>query len=137
VTVEISHDEITQVRNLIFELNSEQAGVVVVEGKRDSYALKNLGCSKEILEFHSFCGITKFADSVSDCKNLIILFDSDRKGRYLTRRVIDQLERRAKINLSYKKRLNKIANGRIRAVEEMSKYAEFLGPLAPVGIRTA
>lgn len=128
--MEISHDEIAQIKNLISELNSERNGVVVVEGKRDSSALKDLGCSREILEFHSFGGITKFADSVSSCTNLIILLDSDRKGRYLTRRIIDQLERRAKINMSYKKRLNKIANGRIRMIEEMSRYSEFLNSFA-------
>jgi len=99
---------------------------VVVEGKRDSAALKNLGYEQKILEFHSFGGITKFADSVSDHKNLIILFDSDRKGKYLTRRVIEQLERRTRIDLSYKKRLIEITNGKIRTIEELSQYERFL-----------
>ena len=128
--MEFSHDELAQIRDLISGLNSEHESIIVVEGKRDSAALRSLGCSREILEFHSFCGITRFSDSVSGYDNLIILFDSDRKGRYLTRRVMEQLERRVRIDLSYKKRINRICGGRIRMIEEMSRYAEFVTPFA-------
>lgn len=124
--MEISYGEISELRNFIVSLNSAEESTVVVEGKRDSAALKNLGYEQKILEFHSFGGITKFADSVSDHKNLIILFDSDRKGKYLTRRVIEQLERRTRIDLSYKKRLIEITNGKIRTIEELSQYERFL-----------
>ena len=124
--MEISHAEISDLQNFIVELNSAQESVVVVEGKRDSTALRKLGYGEKILEFHSFCGITKFADSVSSHKNLIVLFDFDRKGKYLTRRIIMQLERRTKIDLSYKKKLAQITRGRIRTIEELSKYASFV-----------
>ena len=60
--MEISHAEISDLQNFIVELNSAQESVVVVEGKRDSTALKKLGYEEKILEFHSFGGITKFAD---------------------------------------------------------------------------
>ncbi|CAE6499159.1 putative Toprim domain protein (Modular protein) [Candidatus Nitrosotenuis uzonensis] len=122
----VSHQEVTALLNLIHEINEEKDSVVVVEGKRDSYALKCIGFSCKILEFHRFGGLTKFSDSVSGHKNIILLFDSDRKGRYLTRRVIEQLERRAKINLYYKKRLNQITGGKIRTIEEISQYEDAL-----------
>lgn len=124
--MEISHAEISDLQNFIVELNSAQESVVVVEGKRDSTALKKLGYEEKILEFHSFGGITKFADSVSCHKNLIVLFDFDRKGKYLTRRIIMQLERRTKIDLSYKKKLAQITRGKIRTIEELSRYASFV-----------
>ena len=124
--MEISHAEISDLQNFIVELNSAHESVVVVEGKRDSAALTKLGYEEKILEFHSFGGITKFADSVSCHKNLIVLFDFDRKGKYLTRRVIMQLERRTKIDLSYKKRLAQITRGKIRTIEELSRYASFV-----------
>lgn len=120
--MEISHAEISDLQNFIVELNSAHESVVVVEGKRDSAALAKLGYEEKILEFHSFGGITKFADSVSCHKNLIVLFDFDRKGKYLTRRIIMQLERRTKIDLSYKKRLAQITRGKIRTIEELSRY---------------
>jgi 5S rRNA maturation endonuclease (ribonuclease M5) len=124
--VAVSLDEILELRNFISNLNSAQESIVVVEGKRDSAALKKLGFTEQVLEFHSFGGIVKFADSVSHHKNLIILFDSDRKGRYLTRRVIEQLEHRTRIDLSYKKRLIQITNGKIRAIEELIRYEQFV-----------
>jgi len=120
--VEISFDEISDLRNFINNLNYMQESIVVVEGKRDSEALKKLGFTEQVLEFHSFGGITKFADSVAHHKNLIILFDSDRKGKYLTRRIIEQLERRVRIDLSHKKRLVEITKGKIRAIEELIRY---------------
>jgi 5S rRNA maturation endonuclease (ribonuclease M5) len=56
-------------------------------------------------------------------KNLILLLDSDRKGRYLTKRIISQLQHRATIDLSYRKQLTIITKGRIRNVEDLSMYA--------------
>jgi 5S rRNA maturation endonuclease (ribonuclease M5) len=122
--VEISYDEISDLRDFIVSLNVSSS-VVIVEGKRDSAALKSLGCSQQILEFHKFGGMTKFADSVYD-KNLILLFDSDKKGNYMTRKVIEQLERRTKIDLSYKKRLMHITKGKISAIEELIQYENIL-----------
>jgi 5S rRNA maturation endonuclease (ribonuclease M5) len=124
--VGIPFDEISDLRDFISNLNSAQESIVVVEGKRDSAALKKLGFTEQVLEFHSFGGITRFADSVSHHKNLIILFDYDRKGKYLTRRVIEQLAHRTRVDLSYKKRLIEITNGRIRAIEELIRYEPFI-----------
>lgn len=122
----VTENEICEIKEFINSLNSEKESAVIVEGKRDSEALKKLGFTEKVLEFHRFGGLTKFADSVSDHKNLIILFDSDRKGKYLTRRVIEQLEHRTRIDLSYKKKLVQITSGKIRTIEELSKYEQFL-----------
>jgi len=121
-----TENEIYGIREFIDSLNSEKESVVIVEGKRDSEALKKLGFTEKVLEFHRFGGLTKFADSVSGHKNLIILFDSDRKGKYLTRRVIGQLEHRTRIDLSYKKKLVQITRGKIRAIEELDRYEQIL-----------
>jgi 5S rRNA maturation endonuclease (ribonuclease M5) len=122
----VTEKEIYEIKEFIDSLNSEKGSAVIVEGKRDSAALKNLGFTEKVLEFHRFGGLTKFADSVYDHKNLIVLFDSDRKGRYLTRRVIEQLEHRTKIDLSYKKKLVQITRGKIRAIEDLGRYEQFL-----------
>lgn len=122
----VTENEIYGIKEFIDSLNSEKESAVIVEGRRDSEALKKLGFTEKVLEFHRFCGLTRFADSVSDHKNLIILFDSDRKGKYLTRRVIEQLEHRIKIDLSYKKKLVQITSGKIRTIEELGIYEQFL-----------
>lgn len=126
----VTENEICEIKEFINSLNSEKESAVIVEGKHDSEALKKLGFTEKVLEFHRFGGLTKFADSVSDHKNLIILFDSDRKGKYLTRRVIEQLEHRTRIDLSYKKKLVQITSGKIRTIEELSKYEQFLYSVA-------
>ena len=84
------HQEIYDVKKFIERLNHQSNSLVVVEGKRDVAALKNLGFSGHIVEFHSFGGLIKFADAVAKYKNLILLFDGDRKGRYLTAKTIEQ-----------------------------------------------
>lgn len=122
----VTESEIYEIKEFIDSLNSEKESAVVVEGKRDSAALKKLGFTEKVLEFHKFGGLTKFADSVSDHKSLIILFDSDRKGKYLTRRVIEQLERRTRIDLSYKRKLAQITRGKVRAIEDLDAYEQFL-----------
>lgn len=119
----IDESEIIQLQNFIQSLNSKKDSIVAVEGKRDKSALQKLGYSGNICEFHSFKGPAKFADSVSRYKNLIVLFDGDRKGKYLTSKIISQLEHRTRIDLSFKKKLVSITKGKIRYIEDLSKYA--------------
>jgi 5S rRNA maturation endonuclease (ribonuclease M5) len=123
--MKISEQEIQDLKNFVVSLNSKVDSTVIVEGKRDSEALKRIGVSRKILEFHRFRGLSKFVDSVSD-SNLIILMDGDRKGRYLTAKIVEQLERRTRIDLSFKRKLVSITKGKIRFIEELSYYESFL-----------
>ena len=100
--------------------------VVVVEGKRDSIALKKLGYTGKVLEFHKFGGMIDFTDSAAKYKNLIILFDRDKKGRTLTGKTIQLLQRRTKVNLSYKRRLREITKGKIMFIEQLVCYESYL-----------
>ena len=79
--------------------------VIVVEGKRNTIALRKLGYSGKVLEFHKFGGMIDFTDSVAKYENLIILFDRDKKGRCLTGKTVQLLQRRTKVNPSYKGKL--------------------------------
>ena len=103
--MEFSEKEIDDIKKFIKHLNSKKDSIIIVEGKRDSIALRKLGFSGKILEFHSFKGMVNFSDSVAKYKSVILLLDGDRKGRYLTKRIIDLLEHRTKIDLSFKKKL--------------------------------
>ena len=122
----VSEQEITELKNFIFQLNSMKDSVVVVEGKRDSSALKKLGYSGKVLEFHKFGGMINFTDSVAKYKNIIILFDRDKKGRYLTGKTIQLLQRRTKVNLSYKRKLREITKGKIMFIEQLVCYESYL-----------
>jgi len=121
--VNLEVQDISKVKDFVTSLNSTHNSIIVVEGKRDEDALKKLGYSGKICQFHSFKGLIKFADSVPKYKNLILLLDSDRKGRYLTKRIIAQLQHRMTIDLSYRKELTIVTKGRVKNVEDLSMYA--------------
>jgi 5S rRNA maturation endonuclease (ribonuclease M5) len=121
--VNFKSDEISKVKDFVKSLNSEHHSIIVVEGKRDEQALVKLGFTGKLCQFHSFKGLIKFADSMPRYKNLILLLDSDRKGRYLTKRIVSQLQHRMSIDLSYRKQLTIITKGRIRNIEDLSMYA--------------
>jgi len=124
--VRVSQEEIQDLKKFIILLNSKIGSAVIVEGKRDSAALKKIGYSGIILEFYRFRGLRRFVDLVSEYESLIILLDGDRKGRYLTAKIIEQLERRKRIDLSFKKKLVSITKGKIRFIEELGCYESFL-----------
>ena len=122
----VSEQEILKLKDFVFELNSIKNSVIVVEGKRDSSALKKLGYSGKILEFHRFGGMINFIDSVAKYERLIILFDRDKKGRTLTGKTIQLLQRRTKVDLSFKRKLRIITKGKIMFIEQLSCYESFL-----------
>lgn len=124
--MDISDQEIADLKNFVCLLNSKRNCIIVVEGKRDSEALKKIGVTGKILEFHRFRGLRRFTEFVSDYKNLILLLDRDRKGKYLTSKIIKQLERRTKIDLSFKRKLVSITKGKIRFIEDLGCYESFL-----------
>ena len=123
--MEFPESEIAEIKKFINLLNSQKDSVVVVEGKRDSAALVKLGYSGKILEFHKFNGMIKFADSAAKYRKLILLLDGDRKGRYLTKKIIELLERRTKIDLLFKKKLVSITKGKIRFIEQLVCYESY------------
>jgi 5S rRNA maturation endonuclease (ribonuclease M5) len=123
--MEFPENEIAEIKKFIDLLNSEKDGVVIVEGKRDSAALIKLGYSGKILEFHRFNGMVKFADSAAKYHKIILLLDGDRKGRYLTKKIIELLAHRTKIDLLFKKKLVSITKGKIRFIEQLVCYESY------------
>ena len=122
----VTEQEIDQIRNFIDRLNNRKDSAVAVEGKRDAHALQMLGFSGKILQFHRFGSFVNFADSAARYKNVIVLFDRDKKGRYLTGKVIRLLERRTNVDLSFKKRLRTITRGQVMFTEQLVCYAPYL-----------
>ena len=123
--MQVTEQEVQDVRNFISQLNYQVNCPVIVEGKRDSTALKKLGFSGTVLEFHKFGGLIKFVDFVAKYDRVIILLDGDRKGKYLTAKIIDQLQRRTIIDLSFKRKLITITKGKIRFIEQLVCYESF------------
>ena len=122
----VSEQEIIEIKDFVSHLNSMEESVVIVEGKRDSAALKKIGFSGKVLEYHKFGGMINFADSVARHENLILLFDGDRKGRYLTRKTIYLLQRRTNVDLRFKRKLTSITKGKIRFIEQLVCYESYI-----------
>ena len=118
---------IAQLRNFVDRLNTEskKGSVIVVEGKRDVEALTRIGCTGHVMALNRFKGINNFVDS--ECaidRKIILLLDMDRTGKYLTSRLVAQLQlSRHSVNLSYKRALARITNGKVRHVEDLVIYA--------------
>jgi len=123
--MEFPESEIAEIKKFMDLLNSQKDSVVIVEGKRDSAALMKLGYSGKILEFHKFNGMIKFTDSAAKYRKIILLLDGDRKGKYLTKKIIELLERRTKIDLLFKKKLVSITKGKIRFIEQLVCYESY------------
>jgi len=121
----VTEQEIIELKDYIFQLNSIEE-TVVVEGKRDSIALRKIGYTGKILEFHKFRGMVNFTDCVAKYGNLILLFDRDRQGRQLTEKTIQLLQRRTKIDITYKRKLMAITKGKIKFIEQLVCYESYL-----------
>jgi len=120
-------ETVERLRGFIGMLNEEfdKGSVIVVEGKRDAEALSKVGFTGSPAVFHHFRGIADFLDSHDSAgKKIILLLDMDRTGRYLTSRLVSQLQsHRNNVSLSYKRALAKIKNGKVRHVEDLVIYA--------------
>nr|AIF12450.1 TOPRIM domain-containing protein [uncultured marine thaumarchaeote KM3_55_G04] len=123
--MEFPENEIAEIKKFMNLLNLQKNCAVVVEGKRDYAALVKLGYSGKILEFHRFNGIIKFADSAAKYRKLILLLDGDRKGKFITKKIIGLLERRTKIDLLFKKKMVSITKGKIRFIEQLVCYESY------------
>jgi 5S rRNA maturation endonuclease (ribonuclease M5) len=121
------YETVERLRSFICMLNeeSERGSVIVVEGKRDAEALSKVGFTGNLAVFHHFKGIADFVDCHDSVdKKIILLLDMDRTGKYLTSRLMSQLQSsRHSVNLSYKRTLVRITNGKVRHVEDLVTYA--------------
>lgn len=122
----VTEQEIIKIKEFISQLNGMEDSVVMVEGKRDARALQRLGFSGKLMELHKFGRLVDFADYAAQYKKAIILFDRDRKGRYLTGKTIQLLARRTKIDLSFRRRLYAITKGQVMFTEQLRCYEPML-----------
>ncbi len=115
---------IKNIDDFILSLNyeSNRNSIVIVEGKKDIEALYFLGYNGSIKAYHNFRGTTKFVDSCAvNYRKLILLLDSDIKGKVITQKILSQLNGKF-IDLDYKKKLLKITGGRIKKIEEIKPF---------------
>jgi 5S rRNA maturation endonuclease (ribonuclease M5) len=125
---------ITRLRHFVEMLNneSEKGSVIVVEGKRDVDALTRIGFKGQVTVLNRYKGINDFVDNHYWIqKKIILLLDMDRTGKYMTSKLLKQLQCKGRnVSLFYKKTLAKISNGKIRHIEDLISYAPQLSGIS-------
>ena len=122
-------EEVARIKEFIDMLNyaSSNGSVVIVEGRRDALALKSLGFyGKMVILNNHKRGLTNLVEYIYHVREAILLLDMDSKGRYLTQRLVSMVTDRRRVNLFYRKRLAEITKGRIRSMEELLMYNEYI-----------
>ena len=107
----------------IRKLNDEVDALVVVEGLRDSKALRDSGFDGAIFMLCHNQNVSKLEAEASKFRKTILLLDNDSEGKKLAERTRRILSGRVKIDLYYQKELLPASRGKIRHIEELSNYA--------------
>ena len=125
---ELSEDIIQEIFLFIKNLNfdAENKSLVVVEGKRDKVALQSLGFRGKILMLCHRGGMKNLVENTELYRKMVLLLDLDREGRALTGRAAKLLLGRTRVDLSYRRELGAITKGRIRHIEELGKFKDFI-----------
>ncbi|MEM2394062.1 MAG: toprim domain-containing protein, partial [Candidatus Bathyarchaeia archaeon] len=117
----------------ILEYLAEEAakGIpIIVEGKKDMEALKALGITGRIIAAKT--GGKNLLDVISEIEEcgaseVILLLDFDRRGRELTRRLKQRLEKTGpRPNIEYWNQLLQIVWKEVKDVEGLATYMETL-----------
>jgi 2,5-diamino-6-(ribosylamino)-4(3H)-pyrimidinone 5'-phosphate reductase len=103
---------------------------IIVEGKNDIIALRSLGIEGKILSAKT--GGKTLLDTVSEIEktgahDVILLMDFDRRGKELTKRLKEQLEKSG-INpsLSFWRELSAFVSKEVKDIEGLAAYMETL-----------
>ncbi len=116
-------DDIEVELDRLRSLNSQEEGIIVVEGKRDVAALKRLGITKTVMQLDA--PLFKIVERVAaQTKNVIILTDLDVEGRKLYHELATQFQRmHVKINDSLRSLL---FHTQLRHIEGLDTFVEHL-----------
>ena len=122
---EISESLVLYVRRLNDE--SKNGALVVVEGLRDLRALRAIGFDGDVLMFCHNGGKHLLIDEAAKYRKTILLLDLDHEGRALTKKAALLLEeKKNSIDLFFRRELPSVTRGRVRHIEELSRYKDYL-----------
>jgi 5S rRNA maturation endonuclease (ribonuclease M5) len=122
-------EKILRVLECIAE-ESAKGTPIIVEGKNDIEALRVLGVEGKIMSAKT--GGKSILDVISEVeklapKEVIMLLDFDRRGRELTKRLRQDLEKaKTKINLTFWNKLLELVGTEVKDVEGLATYTETL-----------
>jgi 5S rRNA maturation endonuclease (ribonuclease M5) len=109
----------------IARLNDEVAAddVVLVEGRRDSTALRLAGFRGPIITLNRHGGETALIDEIAKKRRVFLLLDLDAEGERIMGRLMKRLsEKGCAVNTSLREALRKETLGRVRRIEELPRW---------------
>lgn len=111
-------------------MDSAKGCLIIVEGQKDHYALRELEISGDILTAKtsrkSFLDLTAELEKKSH-PQVILLLDFDRRGKELTKRLAQYLESvRMKSNTDYWKKLHGLIGRDVKDIEGIPAYLQTL-----------
>ncbi len=118
----LPQESLQKIEDLIEELKEANLSVpVLVEGKRDLAALRELGLEGEILLVNSGKNLVDLSDLIAKrYSEIIILTDWDRKGSYLAGKMFTLLRDNGVLcNMEYRRKIGFYAGSLISTVEEL------------------
>lgn len=125
-------ERVEKIQQLLEKLaiDSAKGSLIVVEGKKDHEALRQLGVKGKIITAKtspkSFLDVTIEIEK-QPCPQIILLLDFDRRGKELTKRLAQHLEtQRIKTNISYWKELQAIIGRDVKDIEGLPTYLKTL-----------
>jgi 5S rRNA maturation endonuclease (ribonuclease M5) len=121
-------DKVEKIQQTIAKLTEESAKgkPIVVEGKKDAQALRELGVGGAILTAKT--GGKNFVEATSEIEALaagevILLLDFDRRGKEGTKRLQQNLERaKIKVNLRFWHELHGLVGRQVQCIESLPSY---------------
>jgi 5S rRNA maturation endonuclease (ribonuclease M5) len=122
-------EQILQVLEQLAEEN-KSGKPILVEGRKDAEALKNLGINGQII--FAKTGGKSLLDVVSEIEvagtnEIIMLLDFDRRGKELTERLKIHIEKMGiKANMHYWLKLSSLVGKEVKDVEGLAKYMKTL-----------
>jgi 5S rRNA maturation endonuclease (ribonuclease M5) len=125
-------DKLEKIGQIIAQLVEESAKgkPIVVEGKKDAEALRDLGVCGPIVTVktggRSFLQATVEIEALRETE-INLLLDFDRRGREGTKRLQEGLERvKIRVNLNFWSELNGLVGREIQSVESLNAYLSTL-----------
>jgi 2,5-diamino-6-(ribosylamino)-4(3H)-pyrimidinone 5'-phosphate reductase len=109
---------------------SEKGKPIIVEGKKDAQALRELGVNGKILTVKT--GGKSFIEATAEIEKLgarevILLLDFDRRGKEGTERLQQNLERaKIKANTRFWRELHALVGREIQCIESLTSYLKTL-----------
>lgn len=119
-------ERIEELQAAIEELVEEnETKPILVEGRRDVKALRELGCRGELLTVHAGEHLVEVADRIARThREIVLLTDWDRKGGHLARLVQENMRGRVKPDTELRRRFARCAV--VKDVESLPGYLRAL-----------